>query len=190
MKITLFEKSKKEEPMRTTLNVILFTTGLMILAGCAGSGGNWPTVNVPSDPDHLYATGVGESADLQLAIDKAALNARTEIGRQLELKLNSLQKGFAEEVGGAGEELRQMYTSATTVVVSTQLMGSKIKEQKYQQNKGKYQAIVLVEYPIGAAHTALVNQIKKDENLYTRFRASESFKELDAEVEKLEQEKK
>jgi len=86
--------------------------------------------------------------------------------------------------------LRQMYTSATKAVVSTQLMGSKIKEQKYQQNKGKYQAVVLVEYPIGAANTALVNQIKKNENLYTRFRASESFKELDAEVEKLEQEKK
>lgn len=163
---------------------------LFVIIGCAGTGGNLPTINVPNDPEHLYATGTGESADLQLAIDKAALNARTEIGRQLEINLNSLQKSFAEEVGGAGDELRQMYTSATKAVVSTQLMGSKIKEQKYQQNKGKYRAVVLVEYPIGAANTALVNQIKKNENLYTRFQASESFKELDAEVEKLEQQKK
>ena len=147
-------------------------------------------MTMPTNPDYLYATGMAESKVLQLAIDKAAMNARTEIGRQLEMKLNSLQKNFAEEVGNEDPEINQLYSAATKAVVSTQLKGSKIIEKKYRQKNGKYQAVVMVEFPIQAANQALVNQIKKDKNLYTRFRASQGFKELEAEVSKYEQWKK
>ncbi len=160
------------------------------IIGCASSGG-WNTIKTPTDPNYLFANGMGESQDLQVAIDKAAMNARTEIARQMELALNSLQKGFAEEVGaGSDAELNQLYSSATKAVISTQLMGSKIRETKYKEKGGRYNAVVLVEYPLNAANSALVEQIKKDQNLYTRFRASEGFKELEAEVERYQQWKK
>ena len=67
-----------------------------LLGGCAGTGG-WNKIDTPNDPNYLFATGNAESQDLQLAIDKATLNARAEIGRMLELKINGLQKSFAEE---------------------------------------------------------------------------------------------
>ena len=50
-----------------------------------------------------------------------------------------------------------------------------------------WRAYVLVEYPIGAANNAFVQQIKKQEELYTRFRSSETFKELEDEVKKYEE---
>jgi len=175
--------------MRTKVLLGMAALAVVIIAGCAGSGG-WKTIETPTDANFYFATGTSESADLQLAIDKATLNARAEIGRQLELKLNSLQKSFAEEVGDTDPELNKLYSSATEVVVSTQLSGSKIKDTKYQEKNGKYHAVVLVEYPVNAANAALVNQIKKDQALYTRFRASEGFKELEAEVEKYENWKK
>ena len=176
--------------MRLKVFLGLFAMALVVIAGCASSGGGWKTIKTPNDPNFFFATGTSESLDLQLAIDKATLNARAEIGRQLELKLNSLQKSFAEEVGDTDPELNKLYSSATEVVVSTQLSGSKIRDTKYKEKNGKYHAVVLVEYPVSAANAALVNQIKKDQNLYTRFRASEGFKELEAQVDKYENWKK
>ncbi|MBC8184540.1 LPP20 family lipoprotein [candidate division KSB1 bacterium] len=172
--------------MRNKILISLMSLLVLIFVGCAGTGGGWQTFTMPTNPDYLFATGNGESKQLQLAIDKAALNARTEIGRQMELKLNSLQKSFAEEVGNEDPELNQLYSAATKAVVSTQLMGSKIKEKKYRERNGKYEAVVMVEYPLQEANKALVNQIKKEKNLYTRFRASQGFKELEAEIEKME----
>ncbi|HQT92587.1 MAG TPA: hypothetical protein PL001_11240, partial [Candidatus Kryptobacter bacterium] len=43
---------------------------------------------------------------------------------------------------------------------------------------------VLVEYPIGAANEALMQQIKNNNQMYTRYRASQTFKELQDEVDK------
>ncbi len=47
----------------------------------------------------------------------------------------------------------------------------------------------LMQYPIGAANEALVQQIKKNQDMYTKFQASKSFKELDDEVNKLDESK-
>ena len=179
----------KETIMRAKSFLSLIAITLIVLMGCAGSGG-WKTIKTPTEPNYLFATGNAESQELQLAIDQATMAARTEIGRQLELKLNNLQKSFAEEVGATNPEINQLYSSTTKIVVSTQLTGSRIRESKYKEKKGNYQAVVLVEYPIGDANAALVEQIKKNQTLYTQFRASEGFKELEVEVEKYEQFKK
>ena len=40
-----------------------------------------------------------------------------------------------------------------------------------------YWAYVLMEMLIGAANVALLDAVKKQENLYTRFRASQGFHE-------------
>jgi len=183
------QPNNKEVVMRSKIIMILLAVAFTTIIGCASSGG-WNTIKTPTDPNSLFATGTAESQDLQLAIDKAALNARAEIGRQLELKLTSMQKSFAEEVGAVGSELNQYFSQTTKEVVTTTLMGSKIRESKHKEHKGINQAVVLVDYPIGAANSALVEQIKKNQNMYIRFQASEHFKELEAEVEKYEKFKK
>jgi hypothetical protein len=47
-----------------------------------------------------------------------------------------------------------------------------------------------MELPMGAANAQLMDEIKKNKELYTRFRASEVYKELDSEVQKYEEWKK
>jgi hypothetical protein len=46
-----------------------------------------------------------------------------------------------------------------------------------------FRAFVLMEMPIGAANEALVQRIRNNENMYTRFRATEAFKDLEKEVQ-------
>lgn len=140
----------------------------------------------PQDPNFLFAVNSSVSQDMQMAVDKAITGARAGIARQLVLKVSSLQKKFAEEVGqGENSTLLSQMTQVTKTIVSTTLTGSTLKSKKIYNDGNTWRAYVLVQYPLGAANKALVEQIKKNNKLYIRFRASQSFDELDKEVEKL-----
>ena len=147
--------------------------------------------NPPQDPNYLFSANTQTSQDLQLAIDKAVTGGRTEIGRQMEVKIQALQKKFEEETGvGNDAQLLSQFTQASKTVVSTQLTGSRIKFQKQLREGNLWRAYVLMEYPIGAANEAMMKAIKANNQMYTRFRATETFKDLDKEVEKYEDFKK
>lgn len=162
------------------------------IAGCGGSKSlqsagtgdipGWYT-NVPQDPNYLFAANSQTSQDMQLAIDKATEAARTDIGRQEQVRVEGLQKRFSEETGtGSDAQLLQMFTQAEKTVVSTTLQGSRVKKQKIVRDGNLWRAYVLVEYPIGATNEALMQEIKSNNEMYTRFRASQAFKELQNEV--------
>ncbi len=183
--------------------VLLSITMLLLFTSCAStqktaviespkvSGIETPKwfLTPPSDEKYLYAATTATSRDLQLAINKAATDARVEIGRQVELRVQGFQKKFDEETGmGKDAQLLQMYTQATKSIISTSLSGSRINDQKFSEEKeGIYRAFVLIAYPIGAVGQELVNQIKSKEQLYTRFRASETFKEMNEDVQRYEE---
>jgi len=171
-----------------------------MLLGCSGTKplqnvdtGDIPDwfVNIPKDPNIIYAAKTATSQDLQLAFDKATTDARTEIGRQVEIKVEGLQKRFQEETGtNADAQLLDQFTQANKTIVSTTLSGSRITKQKQLEDGNQWRTYVLVEYPVGAANEALLQQIKKNEQLYTRFRATQTFKELEDEVKRVEEAKK
>jgi hypothetical protein len=155
--------------------------------------GNIPDwfLNIPKDPNFIYAAKTATSQDLQLAFDKATTDARAEVGRQVEIKVEGLQKRFQEETGtNTDAQLLDQFTQANKTVVSTSLSGSRATKQKQVKDGDLWRAYVLVEYPVGAANEAFIQQVKKNEQLYTRFRATQTFKELEDEVKKVEDAKK
>jgi hypothetical protein len=186
--------------MRKLLSLFAVALFAAVLTGCGGSEplqktdiGDVPDwyLNKPEDPNFLYEPATATSKDMQLAVDKAVQAGRTGIGRQVETKINALQKRFQEETGvGDDAQLLDQFTQASKTIVSTSLSGSKEINKKIVKDGNNYRAYVLVQYPLGAAQEALKEQIKKNEQLYTRFRASETYKELDNEVEKYDQYKK
>ncbi len=166
------------------------------IVGCGGSRslqsadtGNIPEwyTNLPQDPNYLFAANTQTSQDMQLAMDKATEAARADVARQLQVKIEGLQKRFSEETGtGNDAQLLQMFTQAEKTVVSTTLQGSRVNKQKIVKDGSLWRAYVLVEYPIGAANEALMQQIKNNNQMYTRFRASQAFKELQNDVNNYE----
>jgi len=174
---------------------------VMLLAGCAGSPETMQATktgeipdwypNAPQEALFARAANTAVSQDLQVAVDKASTGARAELGRLLETKVNALQKRFEEETN-AGQEatLLQQFTQATKLVVSTTMNGSRMKDQRTVKDGTNWRAYVLMELPMGAANQTLLDEIKKNKDLYTRFRASEVYKELDSEVQKYEEWKK
>lgn len=144
-------------------------------------------LNPPEDPNFLMAVSTATSQDMQLAIDKAKNQARADIAQQLEVKMKGLEKNFREEVGtGEETQLLSQFTSVTKSVVSNVLRGVKVKQQQIKKEGNVFRAYVLMEMPIGAASEDLLNKIKKQQEMYTRFRATQAFKELEDEVDKYE----
>lgn len=174
------------------ISIILFS--IMLIAGCSSTQTTSVAEKVPdwylnpvADANYLSAPVTAQSKDMQMAIDKAVIDGRAEIGRQIELRLTGLQKKFDEEVGvNTNATLLQMYTQASKTVVSSTLVGSKVAKREVLKNGDIYQAFVLVQYPVGATAEALAQQIKNKEELYTRYRASQALKDLDDEAKKYE----
>jgi len=152
---------------------------------------DWYT-NVPTSDDMLYAAVTSTSQDMQIAVNKAQADARNQISQQMEVKYSALTQRFQEEVGlAADSELLEQYTSSYKAVVSQVLNGSRATDQEIiPEGESGYRAFVLMEMPIGQASQQLLEQIRQNQLMYTRFRASQAYEELESEVEKYEQWKK
>jgi hypothetical protein len=187
--------------MRALDKRMLMLLAALTFVGCGGSkqplqsasAGDVPEwyLNKPEDPNSLFESATATSQDMQLAVDKAVQAARTSLARQIETKVQALQKRFQEETGlGQDSQLLDQFTQASKTITSATLSGSKVKKQQPMKDGSIWRAYVLVEYPLGAAQEALRAQIRRNEQVYTKVRASEVYKELDDSVEKYEQSKK
>ena len=139
----------------------------------------------------LAAVGIGESRTIALAIDKAKVRARTEMAHIISTKVDSLRKQFAEEIGeGKGSEVNALFSSADKHLASQELAGTAPTDIRYSTKEGITTAYALVEQNPKILASAMENAGQKNKNMYTRFRASQAFKELDEEVKKYEEFKK
>ncbi|MFA5832582.1 MAG: LPP20 family lipoprotein [Bacteroidota bacterium] len=173
----------------------------ILLVGCGGSQPEvkptvvgdvpeWWENELPSDPNTLFARATAESQSQQFAINKAKQDCMLDLSQQMESNLSGLTKKFAQEVGTGGDtQLLEEATQVSKSVTKQTLVGAKEKYRKASKDGNKWVAYVLVELPLGAAKEALAKQIQENKNLYTRFQASQSFKELEQEMNKMEEKK-
>jgi hypothetical protein len=148
-------------------------------------------VSPPRDDNRLIGVASATSLDLQTAVDKAKQDGRAEIARQVDIRITGMSKRFIEETGlNDDAELLGMFTQVSKSVVSDSLTGSRIAKQEMKRYRDGYRAYVMMEMPIGEANARFVEKIRAQERLYTRFRASEAFEELDQMVDEYEQWKK
>lgn len=132
----------------------------------------------------ITAPGTATSPDLQFALDKAVLAAKRSLADRLNSKLSAKIKEYTAESGTG--EIPQVTTESerTTInlISEVTLTGYAVKEQKLIPAGGQYRAYVLLQYPLGSANRLLVEQVGKDAALQGRLRASQAFRELEAEI--------
>ena len=82
--------------------------------------------------------------------------------------------------------------NSARAVTNTTLNGTRVAQRKVTMDPSgvTYRVYVLMELDKGAAKQALMDKVKSDANLYARFRASQAFTDLDAELKKIEDAKK
>ncbi len=148
-------------------------------------------MNPPTSDDAIYGTARQESRDMQIAIDKAKNIATTDIAKKMEVRVQAMVKQYAEEVGELAEDasLRQYFEQVSKLVVDETLAGVELDKNelltKEKEGKSIYISYVLMRMNFDTANKILLGKIKNQEELYTKFQSSKAFKELEAEVEKL-----
>lgn len=181
--------------------IISVVVGSSLLIDCAGRNTETPSTatitaelptwcqEIPQDPNFYFACGIGTSRDPQLARDKAENAAMLDIAGEVETRFMGLTEEFREEVGTSDPVLHDYFAQATKAVINVRLRGVKKTKNKIVESGDpiRYRAYVLSEYPVLASSSALNAKLQQQEEMYTRFRATEMFKSLQEEIEKYEQ---
>jgi hypothetical protein len=144
-------------------------------------------LKVPTDADYLTASATATSRDFQVSIDKARGLAQVDLAQQLGSRLTNLTRQFQEETGMASDsELLTQFSSATKAIANETLVGAHVVERQVVPEGHVYRAYVLMRLPIGRANELLTQKLRSSEALYTRFRATQAYAELDAELQRYE----
>ncbi len=197
------QRSKEGECLMTIKPLIFAVLGCCFaLAGCRTHTGtvvsDTPFEKMQQDVAKigenggLAAIGLGRSSDMQISLEKAKIEARKNLAQAITVKVENLQKRFVEEAGDVDDraEINQMFSSATKIVTSGELMGSTPKKQVMTDDDGIVTTYVLMVVNPSVVADALADQVAAQKAVYARFRASEGFKALEEEVKRYEAFKK
>ena len=143
-------------------------------------------LNVPISDFALSACGAGESASMNMARNRAILDAKRQLADSIDSEISSRMEDFLKSTGmSSNEEVKQASEIVTkNTTIQAKLTGYKQINTKAFSRGNKYQFFVLLEYPIGRANQALMNEIKKDEVLSTQKDADKAMAELEDEINK------
>lgn len=134
----------------------------------------------------LAACGSGESASMNMAKSRAILRAKREIADMVNSMISARMNDFNKAIGmGSNEQVQEASEIVIkNTTIEAQLIGYKQTKIDAQSLNGKYKFYVLLEYPLGEANQALLNQIKNDEVLSTQKNADKAMADLEADIEK------
>ncbi len=144
--------------------------------------------DVPQKDEHLTATATATSRDLQVAMDKARTTAQADVAQQLGARLDDVTRRFVEETGeGTNSELLSAFTATTRAITSERITGIRVAEREVVTEGDIYRAYVLVRMPLAAANQLLMRQMSSHDALYTRFRATKAYADLDQEIQRFQE---
>ncbi len=178
--------------MKQILSLIALLAIILAFAGCGGT----KTIELdqravndvrppewylapPQDGAILYAVATSTSHDVQVAVDKATLMCREELGKKVELKLRAIESNFEEETGFLEDaEMKTAYKSAVNVVTEQTLRGSRAKDKHLVREGELWRASILMELPVDRIQEGVVAGVKSNEALHSKLGATETFKEI------------
>jgi len=134
----------------------------------------------------VIGMGLDESGRQDLALKKATLDGRSQLAQAFEAKMQVLEKNFVEEVGGTAKaEINTMFSSTTKAISKTTLNGSQNLSLPVTFKEGtKITVKVVVGIDPKTLNSAMLSEMKNSSAAqYERFRASQSFKDLQKEMD-------
>jgi hypothetical protein len=149
---------------------------------------DWYVTGAESDDKGIYSVASEYSSDFQFSVDKSMLSAKRELAANFSSYISAMMKDFATE---SGDSVARADLDRTTkmIVSRINLIGVQRTNFKVVHERNGYRAFVKLRYSVDESNRLLMAEIRKNQALYAKFRSSDSFKELDAEVETIEDSK-
>lgn len=179
------------------LNQSLVIVLSVFLLGCAGTS----ICRIPvwyhdtiSNQGFIYAKGMATDTDINLAVDKAKIDATNILKSRLKTDILALiQKAIEELDLEPNNKVIEQFSQITEQVFLDHLQGVKIDkrfvcvEEKKEVQKGmnvsNYRAYVLIQYDEAFACKRLIDQINKDELLYDAISTTGWYDEIINKIE-------
>ena len=138
----------------------------------------------PKDGDYLYEAATALSSDLQMSIDKAVMDGKTNLADRLNGKMSGQIQRYIEESGEVEnrEFVQQMERVSKSLFTDVNTSGYRITEKKLMKVRDGYRTFVLIEYPLGEANQVLVEGVKSNQRVNAKLRASKAFAALEDEI--------
>jgi len=133
--------------------------------------------------------GVDMASRTDIAREKAILAGTAALTKMMEQKVSVLDKQFQESLSGTtsvGEEINDAMSRTIKTVASQTMKGVRqMSKVMFVKTGSKIEAAVIMGVESRIFNSALLDQIKAQPKLYERFRATEAYKDLEAEVAQL-----
>ncbi len=186
---------------KVLLVMIVFMFGCVFLAGCGGGSGKIANKEMANEfkdaPAWVLGGGVegGNSAVGSARIGNAGMNfyrteamsqARSELARQLSLKVKDLVKNFQQVTGiGDDETVDKVSSQVSKQVASQVLTGSKQKDMWVAPSKELYVLVVIDPDVLkNSVKDSVQTSYKNEKALWQQFQSKKAHEELDKEIEK------
>jgi len=149
---------------------------------------SWFQAPLDNQEQFYQGRATSVSRDLQLAIDNAAADARTQLAQSVDLYVTSIVSTATSQAGEAGNEsATRLREAASRQVVAQSLRNSQIDRQETRaEADGRIRAWVRVRMMKGEAAVALRAEVQREQELYARFRGTEALRQLDSQVAQYE----
>lgn len=151
---------------------------------------DWYTEGGGKDKEGIYAVGSEYSNNFQFSVDKAMLSAKRELAANFSSYISAMMKDFTTESGVTGDIASNDLDRTTRMIISRiNLVGVQRTQFKVVHEGKGYRSFVKLRYSTDESNKLLMAELRKNQQLYTRFQASKSFKELDDQVKQIEAQK-
>jgi hypothetical protein len=148
---------------------------------------DWYTKGPDKDKEGIYAVGSEYSKNFQFSVDKAMLSAKRELAANFSSYVSMMMKDFASESGGGDVVNADIERTTKLIVARINLVGVQRVNFKVVHEGGGYRTFVRLRYSTDESNKLLMAEIRKNARLAAQLRSSEAFKELEKEVDKIEQ---
>ena len=120
--------------------------------------------------------GIGESADEQIALEKADQNARVDLAKSIDAQTKALIKNFKEDVS---DEIAEHFQSTSQTAVNGATLND-VKVETTADGKFKVYGVMTLDTDLVSEYVKMLEeQERKDEAEKVRAAAEKAYAELD-----------
>jgi hypothetical protein len=182
--------------MRKYLIFSLLSVALLFVFGCGGTAG--PTSEIENKclnnaPDWVLGNAEGglnavgaaqiSKAGVNFARNAAMANARDEMSRTIEVKVNNMMKDFTQVTGLGGDEVVDKVTTSVSRQLASQTLTGTVQKAIWQSPCNELYVLISIDNGVAANVKNMVTSSYKDENaLWQQFQAKKAQDELDAAI--------
>ena len=151
----------------------------------------WYAESPKKDDSAIFGVGTEYSNDFQFSVDKAMLSAKRELASNYSSYTSAMMKDFAVESGVLGKGVANADIERTTrlIVSKVNLVGVQRQNFMVVREGSGFRSFVRLRFSADESNKIMLAEVQRNAALYAQLRASKSFRELDKQTNKIEDQK-